>query len=197
VLRGQGDDAEILIASTPFLRGHSVATGELLWELRLSTVQVVPGLVLTDDLVIQAGSVHNKRIIAYRLVGSGPETRGEKLWEEPQAAPELASPVLYEGLLFTVSDVGVLTCFRPDTGEVLWRERLRKGDYRSSIVAGDGKLYVTSMGSVTSVVAAEETFRLLATNDLAEISESSLAVSRECLLVRTEDHLYCVGAEAA
>ena len=77
-----------------------------------------------DDVVIQAGSVHKKRILAFRLSGSGATTKAEKIWEEIRAAPELASPIVYNGLLFTVSDGGVLTCFDPQTGEQIWRKRL-------------------------------------------------------------------------
>lgn len=197
LLRRHEGTLELLVASSPSLLAFDAGTGRATWRLDLPQVQIVPSLVLADSVLIQAGSVHDKSIVAYRLSGAGPSMRGERIWDEIRAAPELASPVVYRDLLFTVSNVGVMSCLRPATGEVLWRERLAKGDYRSAIVAADGKLYVTSMGSITSVVAAEPEFRLLAANDLAEISESSLAVTRDGLLLRTEDHLYYIGAAAS
>jgi len=192
VLRHGGDDLEIVIATTPFILGFDAATGERLWQLDLDVTQVVPGLAVSGDMLIQAGAVHNKKIVAYRVEGTGTATHGERVWEEKRASPELASPVVYQDLLFTVSPGGIMTCFEPQTGELVWRDRLPKGDYRSAMVAGDGKLYVMSLGGITYVVEAGREFRLLATNDLAEFTESSIALAAGCLLVRTEDHLYCI-----
>ncbi|MCZ6727847.1 MAG: PQQ-binding-like beta-propeller repeat protein [Acidobacteria bacterium] len=192
LLRESEGGLELILSSTPWLFGVDVATGERLWQLELPVKQVVPSLVMADDILIQAGSVHKKRIIAYRLSGFGAGTKGEKIWKEVRAAPELASPVVYNGLLFAVTQGGVMSCFEPQTGELVWRERLPKTGYRSSIVAGDGKLYLMTLGSVTAVVAAEREFRLLAINDLEEYTESSIAVADECLLIRTKDHLYCI-----
>lgn len=199
LVRRRGDGLELIVATTPFLMGFDAATGERLWQAELPIVQVVPSLVEAGDLLIQAGSVHRKRIVAYRLSGSGAETRVERVWEEVRAAPELASPVVYEGLLYTVAPGGVMTCFEPATGEVVWRRRLSKGDYRSSILAGDGKLYVMTLGGRVEVLRAGRKFKLLASNDLAEITESSIAVAEGCLLVRTEDSLFCIerGAGSA
>ena len=192
LVRESGNELEIIVASTPWMLGFDAATGERLWQLKLTVNQVVPGLVMAGDVLIQAGSVHRKSIIAYRLSGVGAETRGEKIWEEIRAAPDLASPVVYQGLLYAVAQGGVLTCFEPQTGELVWRKRLPKGDYRSAIVAGDGKLYIMTLGGVIQVVKAGRDFELLASNDLAEYSESSIAVTKDCFLVRTEDHLFCV-----
>lgn len=199
ILRQSGDDLEVIIASTPLMLGLDAATGKRLWQSEIGVNQIVPSLVGVDDILIQAGSVHNKKIIALRLSGIGAATVGEKAWEERQGSPELASPMIYQDLLFTVSPGGVMACFEPRTGELVWRKRLPKGDYRSAMVAGDGKVYVMTLGGVTQVVEAARKFKLLATNDLAEFSESSIAVTEECLLVRTEDHLYCIerGAAAA
>ncbi len=192
----QGDGhQEVVVATTPLLLGFDAATGERLWQLDLPIVQVVPSLVQSGDLLIQAGSVHEKKTIAFRLSGFGAETRGEQIWQDIRATPELASPVIYAGLLFTVSDGGIMSCHQPETGKLLWRRRLEGHSYRSALVAGDGKIYITSLGGKTDVVAAETKFRPLASNDMAEYSESSLAVTDECLLLRTEDHLYCIGRE--
>ncbi len=199
ILREREGQLELILSSTPWLLGVDVTTGERLWQLEMPSIQVVPSPVMAGDTLIQAGAVHDRRIIAYRLSGFGATTKGVKLWEKERTVPQLASPVVYGDLLFTVSPIGVLSCYEPETGRLLWRERLAKGDYRSSIVAGDGKLYVTTIGSITAVVAAEREFRLLAVNDLREISESSIAVAEECLLIRTRQHLYCIerGSDAA
>jgi len=196
LLRETADGLELIVSTTPLVLGFDLATGERLWQVDQPIVQVVPSPVMAGDLLIQAGSVHEKKILAYRLTGSGSETRAEELWREIRSAPEMASPVLYNDLLFTVTDGGIASCIEPETGELVWRERLPATGYRSSLVAGDGKVYFTTFGSVTAVVAAEREFQLLATNDLAELSESSIAVTEECLLVRTKRFLYCVERQA-
>ena len=106
----------------------------------------------------------------------------------------MASPVLYNGLLFAITDKGVLYCLNARTGRVLWRDRLAPGPYIASLTAGDGKIYAISgagRGSVVAAVAAE--FKLLAENSLPQEGIlASPAVADGCLLVRSKAHLMCV-----
>jgi outer membrane protein assembly factor BamB len=104
--------------------------------------------------------------------------------------------VLYKGLFFSVTDQGVVSCYRAETGELLYKDKVPHGGNRASLVAGDGKVYVFSGSGQASVVAAEPTFRIIATNDLGEaLAEATPAVADGCLLVRGDNNLYCIGAK--
>ena len=104
----------------------------------------------------------------------------------------MSSPVLYEGNLFMVTRLGVMTCYDAQTGDVHWKKRL-KGEYYASLVAGDGKVYACNTAGLVSVIAADSEFKKLSENDLGETCYASPAISDGCILIRTERHLYCIA----
>jgi outer membrane protein assembly factor BamB len=131
-----------------------------------------------------------------RLTGTGETTRAEVLWTNQRNVPNSSSPVLYGGKLFMVTDRAVMSCYDAVSGTELWKHRLARGNYRASLAAGDGKVYVTSSAGVTTVVAAEPEFKALAENQLDEGSNASPAFADGCLLLRTQAHLFCIEKEA-
>ena len=111
-------------------------------------------------------------------------------WTSP-ARSNCVSPVLANGMLFTVSDAGIATALRIETGERLWRHRL-PGQYFSSLVASPDAVYFTNSDGVTTVVAAEPSYREIGTNDLGEPTMASMAAAGGDLYIRTAAHLYAV-----
>ncbi len=105
--------------------------------------------------------------------------------------------MLYNGLLFTVTDQGVLVCYDALTGKRLWRKRLPPPSaYRSSLVAGDSKIYATNgTRGLTVVVAAKAEFEQLSTNALGEGTYASPAIAGQSILIRTKSALYRIGGE--
>ena len=104
------------------------------------------------------------------------------------------SPVLSNGLLFTVSDSGVAAAIRSDSGETRWRRRL-PGQYFASLVASPGAVYFTNSEGLTTVVAPEGTFRLLAQSLLGEEILASMAVAGGELFIRSTSHVYALGGQ--
>jgi outer membrane protein assembly factor BamB len=193
--RGAGE--EILVAHSGALTSYSASTGEPLWSYEVEILQMVGTPVLHGDLLLVAGGAYNvKGTFALQLVGSGTETTVKQVWSSRHFAPQNASPVVYRDQLFTVTDQGIMASYRVRTGELLWNHRLGHMHNRASLVAGDGKVYVSSTGGTVVVVAAEETFQLLAENDFDEPgTNASPAIVDGCLLVRTRAHLTCVERE--
>jgi outer membrane protein assembly factor BamB len=153
--------------------------------------------VLFGDMVWVTGGAHNIRGgVALRLVGSGRDTQIEELWRDTRFAPHSSSPVYHDGLLFTVTDNGILTCFDAATGDVLWNHRLDKRQNRAALLLGDGKLYVGSGSGWMTVVAAAREPQVLAENTLDEPgSNASPAFGDGCLLLRGREQLFCIEAE--
>jgi len=190
----RGGREEIVVALSGKVVGYAADTGEALWSHGYPIHQLVASPVLRDGLLVVAGGAHQVRDnIALRLSEDGAETSVEPLWEAVPLAPQTSSPLLYQNLMFTVTDQGVLTCRVPDTGEVLWKTRLPQRGNRSSLVAAEGRIYVHSSNGTTAVVAAAPEFHLLGHNDLGEPgSNASPALAAGHLLIRTEEHLVCI-----
>ena len=72
----------------------------------------------------------------------------------PLRPPVNLSPLLYQGVLHMIYDCGIVTPFRPVTGEVIARRRLRGAidDCYTSPVKADGKLYFVGASGRVPVV---------------------------------------------
>ena len=190
----------LIVAWSWFMREYDLETGDILWSRDYDINQLASSPVFEDDLLIVSGGAHAvKATQAFHFPVSEPGSEPSLLWENTVAVPETSSPLLLDGLLYTVTDFGVMSCQRASTGELLWRHRLPKGQYRSSLIAGEGNIYAASQRGV-SVVASGESFKLLSNNKLGgRSSNASPAVGAGCLLLRTETHLHCIsdGAEGA
>ena len=92
-----------------------------------------------------------------------------------------------------VTKSGIATCLDVETGCVLWRKRFG-GSYYSSVVAGDGKVFFTSLEGKTTVVAIGQGYDELAENTIGERCSSSQAIANGRLFIRGEKHLFCISA---
>jgi hypothetical protein len=119
-------------------------------------------------------------------------------WYLPRDGIYMQTPIVYGDYLYACLDNGLLTCYEARTGKQIYRKRLGKGatGFTASAVAGDGKLYFTSENGEIYVVKAGSTFELLATNAMNEVCMATPAISDGSLIVRTENHVYCIDAKS-
>jgi outer membrane protein assembly factor BamB len=97
--------------------------------------------------------------------------------------------------LYGISDSGgMVTCFRPADGEILWQERIG-GNYSASPVFADGRIYFLNEAAETTVIAAGPEFKVLAKNKLEGRAQASMAVSNGRLFIRTDKGLFCIAAK--
>jgi outer membrane protein assembly factor BamB len=131
-------------------------------------------------------------------VAINPST-GKQLWRKEGLAAYIPSGILYQGRYFEVNDSahsGLVTCFDPRTGDVVYTGQLR-GPYTASPVAGDGKIYFSNENGVVTVIdGSSASLKVLADNDFKERLLASPAISNGLLFFRTYQALYAVGAPA-
>jgi outer membrane protein assembly factor BamB len=120
-------------------------------------------------------------------------TEKSLLWKNPKSLPNVPSPLLYRGVLYTLKEGGILTSLDPKTGEIRKQARLEgaPGAYYSSPVAADDKLYAISEEGKLAVVRAGADWELLAVNALDDGSKSTPAIVADAIYVRTYSALYC------
>lgn len=178
----------LLTATWHLLAAYDVETGERLWSVDHPMEELVASVARADDLIALTGGVHGERSLrVMRLEAHTAET----LWETKKGVATISSPVLYDGMLFTITEEGFMLCYEAESGTVLWRQRL-DGQYFSSLLAGDGKVYASNLDGATTVVAADSDFRSISVNQLEGAIWASPAVSDSCLLIRTDRYLYCI-----
>lgn len=187
---------EILFTHAARVTSYDPDTGETLWSQPLQQNQPVTTPTVEGDLIaVFTGADRVRNGAMLRLSGSGLETEVEILWQTRRMIPQVSSPVLYDGALYTVADNGVMVSYEPLTGKVRWQKRLKGAGFRPSLLAGDGKIYALDSHGNASVVAAGPKFKLIAENSIDEGGNASPAYGAGCLLVRTNDALFCIEAE--
>jgi outer membrane protein assembly factor BamB len=134
-------------------------------------------------------------VLAIRGGGKGDITTSHVVWKNTRHVPFCASPIYLDGLIYTVKDGGFLSSLDAVSGELVQRDRVAgSGNYYSSPVAGDGKIYLIDQRGRLSVVQAGHTWRLLSSSDFAEDVYATPALADGHVYVRTSGHLYCFGA---
>jgi outer membrane protein assembly factor BamB len=96
--------------------------------------------------------------------------------------------------LYAVTDGGIATCYKADSGDIVWQERVG-GNFSASPVYADGKIYLLNEAGETIVIEAGPNFRIIARNVLREKCQASLAASQGRLFIRAEKHLFCIGTK--
>jgi len=99
-----------------------------------------------------------------------------------------------DGQLYIVEDGGFLASLDARSGELVRRDRVPGGgNYYSSPVAGDGKIYLVDERGRLSVVRAGREWRVLSAGNFEEDVYATPALADGRIYVRTSGHLYCFG----
>ncbi len=133
-------------------------------------------------------------VISIKQGAKGDATETHLRWKHPKLIPFCASPVLVNGLLFTIKDGGLLQCLNANTGKPTKQQRLEASDdYYASPVAGDGKVYLFDEQGRLTVVSATDKCEVLHTAEFKEDVYSTPAILDGRIYVRTAKALYCFG----
>jgi len=132
----------------------------------------------SGDITLKAGAKSNEGVA----------------WQLPQAGPQTASPLLYEGYIYIPEERGgLLGCYDAHTGNQVYKERIPGArGFTSSPWAGDGKVFCLDDAGTTHIIQAGPTFKVLGKNTISEMCWSSPALVGGSLFLRTVDHLYAI-----
>jgi len=189
VIRVNGRD-QLISPAGHGVHAYDPATGSEIWQAWYGGWSVVPRPVFADGrLVVCAGTTEPQMLCLRPEGAAGTMTEGNGiLWKTKKNVPDMPSPLLYNGRLYTMTAT-TLSCIAPADGRVLWAEKL-PGQYLSSPVEADGNLFIFSRGKTGAVVKLGDTFTGVTTNRLADGCMASPAVVGRSLIVRTTKALY-------
>ncbi len=189
-----GGKRQVISTGSDVVSAHDPRDGRELWRVRYTGYSIVPRPVFGHGLVFLSTGYDIPRLLAIRADGSGDVTASHVAWSSNRSAPLTPSPLLVGDELYTISDVGIASCFDARTGKVHWQERV-EGNYSASPLYAEGRIYVQSEQGTGTVLRAGKTFAVLAENPLGERSLASYAAADGALFIRTERHLYRVQAK--
>jgi outer membrane protein assembly factor BamB len=120
---------------------------------------------------------------------------GSIAWRHERGSPYTTTPLVHDGLLYALTDNGILSAYQISDGARVYQQRLSRdsGSFSASPIAASGRLYFASEDGQVYVVRAGRRFELLAVNDMGEVCMATPAVAGNLLLVRTREHLYALA----
>lgn len=183
-----GGRTQIVTNAGQYIRGFDPKTGEELWRLSDNRTQVkVPSPIVAGDLVIVTGGYPpgGRPIYAIRPDGTGELTGKALAWKTDRGAPYTSTPIVYEGLLYALTDNGILSAYDPATGERIYQQRVAGGaGFSASPVAANGRLYLASEDGDVHVIKAGRSYELLGTNPMGEPLMATPAISGNTIFIR-------------
>ena len=182
----QGDRTDLVVQALGGLTGYDPETGTRRWEFTDQGIMMVVSPAAADGLILGVG----KEMVALRLTDVSPP---EFAWRSARLATGTPTPLVAAGRVYVVKDGGILVCGDLRTGKEVWSLRLH-GTYSASPVLADGKLYLVNEDGETTVVRPGDRPEQIATNALGEVMLASPAIARGCIFLRSDKHLFCIGA---
>jgi outer membrane protein assembly factor BamB len=121
--------------------------------------------------------------------GEGDIAASNILWRVSSPILQLLSPLVKDGLVYTIDSEGTLLCIDAKTGETIWSEKL-KGKYNSSPVCVAGHVYFSSIKGETLVIKEGRELEIVARNNLDGEIWATPAIVDGSILMRTSKYLY-------
>lgn len=186
---------QLMLSGSLCVAGYNPQSGVRQWILDGPTEQFVASPVYDGKLLFITGGFPQFHILAIRPNGHGNVTKTHVAWHTTKGCAYVPSPIIAgEGKYFlVVSDGGIASCFEAASGKRYWMERIGT-HYSASTAEAGGLVYFLSDSGVTTVVRPGPKFDVVAQNRLGEDCRASPALSRGCLFLRGQEHLYCIAA---
>ncbi len=188
-----------LITSSTRIRAYDLDNGDLIWEAGGLGGNAIPAVVSVDnEMVIAMTGWRDANALAVKLGGKGDLTDNPDYikWTNQKGNSYTASPVLHDGILYFVTDRGMVSALDAKTGEKFYhQQRLPEAySFKASPVAASGKLYLASEEGDVIVLKLGKSYEVLATNKMGEeMFVSSPVIVGGDLFLRSQDELFCIS----
>jgi outer membrane protein assembly factor BamB len=184
--------AEVVIAYDP-------ATGKEVWRANGTQSHPIPSPVAGQGVVVLSAGSGAKRAFAVKLGASGDLTDSEQVaWKHNKGTAYVSSPILVGKYVYLLTDAGVMTCLDAATGELIYEGGRPPvpATFRSSMVAVNDHLLLTSEAGETFVVRAGPKHEIVRTNSVGEPVWASPAVANGTIYIRGAQHLFAIAKGA-
>ncbi len=195
----------IYVLGADHATGHDAATGKELWRVgglnptHHQYFRSISGPVLAGSTLV-APYARGGSVTGIRLGGSGDVTKSHVAWTALEVGSDVPTPTFLGDRVFICRDSGKskgsLTTLNLKSGEVLDEillEKNRNGFSASPTLAGN-HLYLTREDGTTFVVNVADKAKVIAKNSLEdEFTVATPVLVDEKVLLRTYEHLYCIG----
>ncbi len=194
ILKADGKD-QLFLTGCDLVTSLDPLTGKLLWETKGSTTECVTSAVTDGERVFTSGGYPRNHISAIAADGSG-----KVAWEN-KLRMYVPSMLVKDGHLYGVSDGGVAYCWKADSGQELWSERLDGGFTASPVFAGSTMFAINEAGKMFVFKATPAGYESIAINRLGTEAMATPTICGDRIYLRVasivdgkrQETLYCIG----
>lgn len=184
ILPGSGGKTPLaLLQSSKGLTAVDPETGTEVWSFAEGASTIPSSSVIDGTVYVPSNGLTTFKPASDR-------SSVEQVWNSSTLAPSTSSPVVMDGMTFTVNRTGALAAGDIETGERIWQLRL-KGPFSGTPVASNGHLFFFNEKGLAFVVRpSKEKGEIVSQLDLGETILCSPAASNNALYIRSDSHLW-------
>lgn len=202
IVRVNGQDLLISNGSAVCI-AYKPETGEEVWRIVQGEDSTIAMPFAEDGIVYYypgfttgADGEKYSEIIAVNPNGTGDISGTNILWRFRSPILQLLSPLVKDGLIYTIDTRNVLFCLGAKTGAIIYSRRLKQ-KYNSSPVYANGNIFFTSVKGETMVLKAGNQFQIIAENRLPGEVYATPAIVGNSIILRTENSLYRIAGDSS
>ena len=149
----------------------------------------------TGFMVAADGSNYTD-FLAVNPDGQGDITATNIIWKKKDelAHNQMLTPVIRDGLIYTVNSRNTMMCIDAKTGEEVWSKHVTS-DYDASPLYINGNIWFFSARGEILVLKAGRKYEVVAQNKTDSGIFATPAVLRNSMILRTQNFLYRIGGE--
>jgi outer membrane protein assembly factor BamB len=135
-------------------------------------------------------------LLAVNPDGNGDITGTNILWKkrDEQSQNQILTPVIKDGLIYTVNTRNILMCIDAATGEEIWSTHVTS-NYNASPIYVNGNIWFFSVKGEALVIKAGRKYDVVAQNQMDSGIWSTPAILKNSVIMRTQKYLYRIGQE--
>lgn len=192
-----GGRTQAIVAASAKIRSYDLESGEVIWECAGLGSNVIPAVVRDGDVVYAMSGHRDPNLLAIRLGGRGDITESDfVVWTNQRGNSYTASPVIHDGILYFVTDRGLVSALDAKTGSTHYQQQRLPGMYslKASPVGAAGRLYVATEQGDVVVLGMGPKFEVIATNTIdGEFFVASPVVVDGEIFLRGETKIYAIS----
>jgi outer membrane protein assembly factor BamB len=186
------------------LTAHSASDGSVLWtcsqfnpEGRANWPTIASPVICGNLAIVPVGRDDRPgqgHLQAVRLDGAGDVTGTHRVWKRDDVGVFVSSLAEYQGRVYLLRPRGNIVCLDPTTGSTIWTGSLPRtnASFYASPVIANGVLYAAREDGVVFAARVQDKFELLSENPMHERIIASPVVADGRLLLRGDEHLFCI-----
>jgi len=186
---------QLIMTGCDLVTSLNPISGKVNWEIKGATTECVTTTPTDGKHIYTSGGYPKNHVSAVVADGSG------KIAWENNIRVYVPSMIHKDGYLYAVTDGGIATCWKSDTGKTMWKGRLGGVFSASPTLVGDKLYAINEYGELSVFSANPNEFQLLHQTKLGDEAFASPVVCGNRLYQRVviqndrakEEYLYCIG----